>query len=89
MIVIARNNGPYRRNVGRAGLLKGKSYKVISWSYHSPMGTWQENTQERDIPKSTQFMIRIINEDGREADYWNDYFLSTEEIRDLKIEQLI
>lgn len=89
MIVIAKNNGPFRRNVGRAGLLKGKSYKVISWSYRSPMGTWQDNTHERDIPESAQFFVRIINEDGREADYWNDYFLSTNEMRELKLEQLI
>jgi hypothetical protein len=74
MFVIDRNNGHCCCNVGRSVLLEGKSYMVIIWSYHSPMVTWKNNTQKRDIPKSAQFFIRIINEDGVEHDYWNDYF---------------
>jgi hypothetical protein len=31
----------------------------------------------------------VINEDGIEHDYWNDYFLSSEELRDIKIDKIL
>lgn len=39
-------------------------------------------------PKKPSFWVRVINEDGIQHDYWNDYFLSTEEMREYKLEEI-
>jgi hypothetical protein len=81
MFVIDRNNKHCFSNVGRSVITEGKSCMVIFGPCHSPMVTWQNNTQKSDIPESAQFFISIINEDGREADYCYDYFFSNAEMR--------
>jgi hypothetical protein len=92
MKVIARNNGPFHQSYDdssiRKGLLKGKEYDVISRSYQKG-GRWIVRTDSFANPEKPEFFIRIINEDGIEADYWNDYFLSLDEVRDLKINLLL
>ena len=92
MKVIAINNGPlylnYDGSKERRGLLKGKEYDVISWSYQKD-GSWFTGIGSFVNRKKAEFFIRVLNEDGIEHDYWNDYFLSSEEVRDLKINLLI
>ena len=90
MIVIARNNGPfyaYPDGVKRHGLITGKEYQVIEWAYRFPQH-WVTRTDDFINPKEAKLYIKVINEDGVAHDYWNDYFLSTEEVRELKIWQL-
>jgi hypothetical protein len=96
MIVIARNDGPFHvkwdGTKERKGLREGKEYQVISWSYqdHSIQpGHWVVRTEYFMNPKNPEFFIRVINEDGIEADFWNDYFLSSEEIRDIKLKEVL
>jgi hypothetical protein len=104
MIVVARNNGPlydnYDGHKERSGLLEGREYKVISWSYNKSNHNGRIFT-ETDIDsglkgsgyfaniKEPRFFIKVINEDGIEHDYWNDYFLSSEELRDIKIDKIL
>jgi hypothetical protein len=92
MIVIARNNGPFYEKFDglkeRRGIIENKEYNVISWAYNQN-GEWFIETDDFINIKEPKFYIRIINEDGFEHDYWNDYFLSNEEIRDIKIENLL
>ena len=104
MIVVARNNGPlydnYDGHKERSGLLEGREYKVISWSYNKSNHNGRIFT-ETDIDsglkgsgyfaniKEPRFFITVINEDGIEHDYWNDYFLSSEELRDIKIDKIL
>ncbi len=89
MILIARNNGPYYEGIGRMGLLEGKKYRVISWSYQMPLGNWIRRTDDFINPEKASFFIKVINEEGKEADFWNDYFLSSEEMRDIKIDKIL
>lgn len=91
MKVIARNNGPKLQYRRIDLLIKGKVYDVIRWSYqdHSIMpGYWVNRTDDFINPKDPKFWIRVISEDGIEHDYWNDYFLSSLEMRELKLEEL-
>lgn len=98
MKVVARNNGPWVNKNGlkdkytlRSGLRRGKVYNVIKWSYQDhniAPGHWVNRTDNFTNPKEARFWIRVINEDGIEHDYWNDYFLSSEEVRELKLEEL-
>lgn len=94
MIVIARNNGPFAINSNggpfeRKGLKEGKAYEVIQWSYQIPTGAWITKTKDFLNPRDYRFFIRVINEYGIEHDYWNDYFLSSKEIRDIKIDNIL
>ena len=93
MKVIARNDGPQIINgVHQVGSLKalktGKEYDVIEWSYQDRPGNWINRTDNFINPKDPKFYIKVINEQGRKANYWNDYFLSNEEIRNEKLEKL-
>jgi hypothetical protein len=72
----------------RRGLIQGKSYQVISYSKQED-GIWYSLTGEFINPKEARFFIKVVNEEGIEADYWNDYFLSTEEMREIKIDKLL
>ena len=93
MKVIARNNGPiFKKWDGseeRRGLKKGKIYDVIHWSYQKPLGVWIFETKDFINPREPKFFIKVVNENGNEAVYWNDYFFSGEEIRDVKISKLL
>lgn len=96
MIVIARNSGPFyedfKGNKERRGLIEGKVYDVIQWAYQdhsiSP-GHWVTRTDNFSNPKEAKFFIKVINEDGIAHDYWNDYFLSSEEMRDYRIDNIL
>lgn len=95
MKVIAVNNGTFYFNSNgieeRRGLIKDKEYDVISWSYQKPIGHWIIRTDTDNFvnPKKPKFFIKVINEDGQEHDYWNDYFLSTDEMRELKLNEIL
>lgn len=93
MIVIARNNGPFyedfKGNKERRGLIEGKAYDVIRWSYQDDSGYWVIKTDNFSNPKEAKFFIKVINEDGIAFDYWNDYFLSSEEMRDYRIDDIL
>lgn len=91
MIVIARNNGPWYNDIlgkDRKDLLEGNSYTVIERSYRNNRGHWVVKTGNFINPRESKFFIRVINENGFVNDYWNDYFLSTDEMRDIKLEEL-
>jgi len=88
MKLIARTDGPnYNGVIGSGALTTGKEYESIQIAY--PVnGNWiYENTLNYN-PRKPLFYIKVINDKGREADYWNDYFLSTEEMRDNKLKEL-
>ena len=90
MIVIARNNGPiYKGSEERRGLKEGKYYDVIQWSYQNTLGVWITETKDFINPKEPKFYVKVINEDGISHDYWNDYFLSSKEMRDYKIDNIL
>ena len=75
MIVVARNNGPlcdnYDGHKERTGLLEGREYKVISWSYNKEIHNGRRFT-ETDIDsglkgsgyfaniKEPRFFIKVI-----------------------------
>ena len=89
MKVISRTNGPKFIN-GTLGkdLKAGKSYDVISWSYPNSSGYWITSTDDFINTNDPKFYVKVINEYGIESVYWNDYFLSTEEIREFKLTEL-
>lgn len=89
MILIARNNGPKFEDGERRGLIQGKSYQMVSWRTQEDANSWSDSTGEFINPKEPRFFIKVVNEEGRVADYWNDYFLSTEEMREMKIKELL
>lgn len=92
MIVVARNNGLSYDSIERGGLKEGKVYDVIQWSYQdhtiSP-GHWINRNDDFLNPKEPKFFIKVINEYGEESEYWNDYSLSSEEMRDIKIDKIL
>jgi hypothetical protein len=92
MIVIARNNGPIYEIDGsreRRGLIEGKEYTVIEWSYQDTSGSWIKRKDDFVNPKEPKFFIKVVNEDSITHDYWNDYFLSSKEIRHIKIDKIL
>lgn len=86
--VIARSEGP-KYNGSKIGCLTpGKKYEVLHMSYQNQPGYWVDEELIYN-PRNPKFYIRIKEDDnGRPHDIWNDYFLSTEEMRDIKIEEL-
>ena len=95
MKVIAKNNGPiFEKWDGtreRQGLKEGKVYDIIEWAYQDEPGHWVVRTDTDNFlnPKETKFFIKVVNEFGKQADYWNDYFLSSEEMRERKLNRLL
>ena len=89
MIVIARNNGPkYLNGYLYNPLLKGKEYEVICWFL--PYGPNFNNQFDDFInPKEAKFFIVVKDEFGKESSFWNDYFLSTEEMREYKLNKIL
>ncbi len=39
-------------------------------------------------PKDPKFYVRILDDNNHLHDFWNDYFLSTEEIREINLNKL-
>jgi hypothetical protein len=88
MRLIARTDGPnYNGIIGSGALTTGKEYELIGIAYAED-GNWKYEKTLNYNPRKPKFYIKVINDMGREADYWNDYFLSTEEMRDLKLNEL-
>ena len=91
MIVVARNNGPFYEEFNgnrRRGLIEGKTYDVVEWAAHN--GTkWITQSGDFINPKEPMFFVKVLNEDGILHDYWNDYFLSSKEMRDIKIDNIL
>jgi hypothetical protein len=92
MIVIARNNGPkYLNGYLYNPLLKGKEYEVIYWSIPEWLNNGKCIDQLDDFinPKEAKFFIVVKDEFGKESSFWNDYFLSTEEMREYKLNKIL
>ena len=93
MKVIAKNDGPifqkWDGTTERQGLKEGKEYDVIEWAYQDEPGHWVVRTDGFLNPKEPKLFIKVVNEFGRQADYWNDYFLSSEEMREIKLMSLL
>jgi hypothetical protein len=98
MIVIARNNGPNTNGIPNSGhLTKGKKYEIISISIPLlPKGGFKniflKENQTIYIPEygkhNEYFYINVRADDNKNRTYWCDYFLSTKEMRQLKLKQL-
>ena len=86
--VISRGEGP-KYNGSKIGCLTpNKSYEVLYISYQTYSGIWKKDIFQYN-PKNTSFYIKIKEDDnGNAHSIWNDYFLSTEESRELKINKL-
>lgn len=91
--VIARNEGPKGSTNGK--LIKGHRYEVVSISY---AGDQVKHPMPDINPRKPKFFIRIKDDTGINAwsmwftgehDYWNDYFLSTEEMRELNLNEIL
>ena len=80
MIVVARNNG--------RGLIEGKVYDVVEWAAHNGI-KWITQSGDFINPKEPIFFVKVINEDGVLYFYRNDYFLSSKEMRDIKIDKIL
>jgi len=91
--VIARNDGPKGSTNGK--LVPGHKYEVLYISYSGS----QDRLPMPDVnPKESKFFIRIKDDTSinscsvwftGEHDYWNDYFLSTEEMRELNLNEIL
>lgn len=89
--VIARNNGPKGSSNGK--LILGHKYEVLYISYSgSP-----ERFPLTHNPREAKFYIRVKDDTDTnswsmwftgEHTYWNDYFLSTEEMREMKLDNI-
>lgn len=87
--VISRGEGP--KNIISPNdkfLTPYKKYEIISISYQNPIGNWIEEKLLKYNPKESKFYIKIIDDMGNNHDIWNDYFLSTEEMREFLLNKL-
>ena len=84
--VISRGEGPKYDGSSHGILEPGKKYEVVAT--HIPNG-WPIVSTEYN-PKETSFYIDIKIEGSRHKvqTVWNDYFLSNEEIRNSKLDEL-
>lgn len=86
MIVVARNNGPNINNLDLYILTKGKSYKVMSC--YDPFKKVLINIENLIIPKNFKFYIDVIADNGKIESFWNDYFLSSQEMLNKKLKKI-
>lgn len=85
MIVIAKNLS----NKKDLCLTPGKQYKVLATYNQNRNGIWSTSTQNFSFnPADARFFITVIDDNGRKHDFWNDYFLSTYEIRLNKLNEI-
>jgi hypothetical protein len=89
MKLIARAAGVYGGVTYKAhpDLTPGEEYDVISIHYQDTPGHWVDKEFTHN-PKGTKFYIKVVNKVNLESTFWNDYFLSTEETRDITLEEL-
>ena len=94
MNVIARNNGPDCNGIPNTGhLTQGKQYTILAISKPGQVGwtTIKENQTIKipDFGKHKEyFYVNVIADDNQKRTYWCDYFLSTTEMRTLKLKKL-
>lgn len=90
--VIARNEGP--KGLANSKLIPGHAYEVLYISYPGS----QEKLEFVENPRETRFYIIVKDDTGinswsmwhtGQKTYWNDYFLSTEEVRNIKLNKLL
>jgi hypothetical protein len=93
--VIARNDGPKSSQGSYNGkLVPGHKYEVVCAATHDT----KERFELLNNPRDPVFYIKVKDDTDvnswsmwhtGEYTYWNDYFLSTEEIRELKLDGLL
>ena len=90
--VIARNEGPIGSTNGK--LIPGHKYEVLYRTYQDSNGNKSEIPLVSN-PRQAEFYIRVKDDTDinswsiwftGEHTYWNDYFLSTEEMREYKLD---
>ena len=90
--VIARNEGPKGSTNGK--LVPGHKYEVLYISYSGS----SERFEMKDNPREARFYIRVKDDTdinswsiwfSGEHTYWNDYFLSTEEMREMQLNDML
>lgn len=95
--VIARNEGPITKEYvpNNSKLVKGHKYEVLFISYP---GDQVKHPMPDINPREPKFYIRVKDDTDTNAwsmwftgehDYWNDYFLSTEEMRELNLNEIL
>ncbi len=103
MKLIARNEGPRTQqsvlDIPTIGCLTpGKEYEAISIRIPNNLykkEVWAKRAGQTILgelkynPRDPKFYIKVIDDNGREHDIWNDYFLSTEEIREMNLNKLL
>lgn len=91
--VIARTVGPKYNGSTKGCLTIGKSYEVISISYQKKnnLGYYDWVVEEFKYNPSRPIFYLSIREDdnGRTHSIWNDYFYSTEMLRELTINEIL
>lgn len=71
-------------------LTPGKEYKVVGIDNEFNLPIRCKYKEENFyIPKEAKFLIVVLNNKNESWIFWNDYFLSTEEMRDGKIDTLL
>lgn len=93
MKVIARNEGPTYNGSTLGCLSPGKEYKVISVEFPNTINERQYhqvyiNGELKYNPKECKFYIKVIDDNNRSHYIYNDYFLSTEEVREMNLNKL-
>jgi hypothetical protein len=78
---------PSLKCLGDVDLTIGKAYEILSigWTRETYTGPIDGSF----IPKEPEFFINIIDNKGKGLYTWNDYFFSTEELREIKLKLLL
>lgn len=91
MNVIARKTGPKYTN-GIEGIILGKEYEIVSYNKHNGH-QWEsfylKENESIIIPMKPILLIQVRDERGVVSSFWNDYFFSSEEMRDQKLNKLL
>lgn len=91
MLVIARNDGPHWNGATTGHLTIGKKYNLISYFKHNGINYDEIYIKKNEIiflPLKTSFYINVISDRGIKETFWNDYFLSTVEMRKQKLKTI-
>lgn len=91
MKVIARTDGPKYNGENIFHLTKDKVYDAISFSTHDGMKWVDHEIKTNDvifIPRTPIIYIDVISDRNIVETFWCDYFISTQEMRNLKLKQL-
>jgi hypothetical protein len=70
-------------------LVPGHLYEVVAVSYFDiELVEFVKKDELLFNPREAKFFIKIKLDNGMTGDYWNDYFLSTDEVRDINLYRL-